>query len=273
MIVDYISDLHVDFYLDYTNSTIEYFMTKRLHYIFSQKKGDVLIIAGDIGHYNDQNIFVLKTIKELYGYKKIFFVLGNHDYYLINESIVKKYQQNSFNRINEMKTLCSQLNDIHLLMGDVIEYKGIKFGGSGLWYDGKYLQGLDMSLTKEGIHDLWSRKMLDATAIYGIESYDTIFMDEIEKLRFCYDKCDVLISHVNPSINPDCTIKKYQLNKLNGFYSFDGEYFLENTSAKYWIFGHVHKKTQYESYDTKVLCNPLGYPNENYDACLQSFEI
>lgn len=273
MIIDYISDLHVDFYMDNDQQNIEYFKKSRFHEIFLNKNGEVLIIAGDIGHFNDQNIFALKTIKELYGYKKIFFVLGNHDYYLLSECVVNEYKENSYNRINEMKKLCDELEDIHILSGDVIEYKGIKFGGSGLWYDGKYLQRFDMTLTKDGINDLWKRKIMDANAIYGINNYDEIFKEEIEKLRQCYDKCDVLITHVNPSILPQHTVRKHLLNKLNGFYSFDGEYYLENTPAKYWIFGHTHTEIEYEVYGTEVLCNPLGYPQENCDFKLKSFEV
>lgn len=273
MIVDYISDLHVDFYLDNSQHTIEHFKERKLFKIFSQKKGEVLVIAGDIGHHNAQNIFVLKAIKELFDYKKIFLVLGNHDYYLLSYNLIDKYKSDSINRVNDIKKLCNKEENIHLLMGDIVEYKGVKFGGTGMWYDGKYLERLDITMNKKKINTRWKESMRDASSIYGINRYDALFKSEIEKLRLIYDKADVIITHINPSINPSHTHRQYILNKMNGFYSFDGEYYLENTSAKYWVFGHTHKTIEYEVYDTKVVCNPLGYPQENCNFELKSFEI
>ena len=45
-------------------------------------RGEILIIAGDLGHFNRQNIEMLIAIKKLYKYKHVICVLGNHDYYL-----------------------------------------------------------------------------------------------------------------------------------------------------------------------------------------------
>ena len=273
MKVDYISDLHVDFYFEKEEITIEEFKATKLYEIFKDKEGEVLVIAGDIGHYNKQNLFILKAIKEFFNYKKIFFVLGNHDYYLLNNLMIEKYNSNSINRINDMKNLCDEEKDIHLLTGNIIEYKGIKFGGTGMWYDGVYLQRLNLRMTKEKVNEIWEDKMRDAGSIYGIQNYKTLFQIEIENLRNCYEKSDILITHVNPSINPSHTHRKYILNELNGFYSFDGDYYLENTKAKYWIFGHTHKNIEYDVYNTKVICNPLGYPHENIDFELESFVV
>ena len=273
MKVDYISDLHIDFYLNYEKYDLGNLKTTKLHEVFRDKSAEVLVIAGDIGHYNNQNIFFLRTLRDYYGYKKIFFVLGNHDYYLLKESIRKHYNNSSFGRIHEMKKLCRELDGIHLLSGNIVGYKDIKFGGSSLWYDGKYIQRLDMRMSKDGINELWKRKLLDAQMIYGIKRFDSLYLRELEKLRKFYDKCDVVLTHINPSINPTHTVSQYALDKLNGFYSFDGEYYVENSSAEYWIFGHIHKRVEYEIGNTKVISNPLGYPGENKDFKLKSFKI
>lgn len=273
MKVDYISDVHIDFYLDYEEYNFDNLKTTKLHEVFSDKCAEVLVIAGDIGHYNLQNIFFLKVLREYYGYEKVFFVLGNHDYYLLQANMRKYYNNSSFRRIHEMKKLCREIDGIHLLCGDIIEYKGIKFGGSGLWYDGKYMQRLDVSMNKEKMNDLWQRKMLDASMIYGIKRFDSLYLRELERLHKIYDKCDVMITHVNPSIDPKHAPAKYTLDKLNGFYSFDGEYYTKNSTAKYWVFGHIHDIVEYEINDTKVISNPLGYPRENQNFKLRTFEL
>ncbi len=273
MLIDYTSDLHVDFYLKYNDYDIEDFKNSKLHSFFKQKRGDILIIAGDLGHYNEQNIFVLKTLRDYYGYKKIFFVLGNHDYYLLQSSMVTRYNNSSFKKIHEMRKMCQDLKDIYVLNGDIVEHKGVCFGGTGLWYDGKYAQKLDPSINREKIDKLWHEKVLDAQMIYGIKSYDALFFREIEKLKKINGKSDIIITHINPSANHLHTPPKHSLDKINGFFCFDGEQYLQNTNAKYWIFGHIHDSIEYQAFNTKALCNPLGYPGENPNAVLKTFEF
>jgi len=85
MKVDILSDLHLDFYFKPCFTTSEHIISL-FGDIFTdtgtRKIGDVLIVAGDIGHYNEQSIEVLKIFQEKF-YKHIICVLGNHDYYLI----------------------------------------------------------------------------------------------------------------------------------------------------------------------------------------------
>tara|TARA_B100001063_G_C16244804_1_gene302464 strand:- start:21 stop:227 length:207 start_codon:yes stop_codon:yes gene_type:complete len=61
-----------------------------------------LIIAGDLGHDNEQNIKMLKILKEYYNH--IICVLGNHDYYLMGKTN-KKLFKNSFERVENMREL------------------------------------------------------------------------------------------------------------------------------------------------------------------------
>ena len=185
----------------------------------------------------------------------------------------KTYNNSSFKKIHEMKKLCAKFDNIHLLSGDTIEYKGVVFGGCAMWYDGKYMQRLDVSMNKEKINDLWTRKVLDARMIYGIKRFDSLYLKELEKLKQFYDKSDVIITHINPSISPEHTPKKHVLDKINGFYSFDGEYYVQNTKAKYWVFGHIHTRLKYHISNTTVLSNPLGYPNENDEVSLLNFKL
>jgi len=58
MTLDIISDIHVDFYAKFNRIKTEAFV-ERLINTKTNKNFDVLIIAGDIGHYNDDNIYFL----------------------------------------------------------------------------------------------------------------------------------------------------------------------------------------------------------------------
>jgi UDP-2,3-diacylglucosamine pyrophosphatase LpxH len=272
MKIDYTSDLHIDFWLEQELNE-DILVSSLIHKnLFSKANGEVLLIGGDIGHYNEQNVKFLELLLRIYDYKHIFFVLGNHDYYLINHQW-EKYKGNSFARIDELKQMLEPFEHITLLDGDVCAYKGINFGGCGMWYDGVYARRLNYNISDSAMQTLWEDKMMDAIHIGGISHFKELFNLEVEKLHNIYKKSDVILTHVNPSISPKHTKGKYTLNLLNGFYSFDGEYFLENTSARYWLFGHTHVGIDYEVADLKVMCNPLGYPNERVKPTLLSFDI
>ena len=47
------------------------------------------------------------------------------------------------------------------------------------------------------------------------------------------------------------------------FFCFDGEEYLKNGNMKYWIFGHNHNVIEYEEFNVKCICNPLGYHKES----------
>lgn len=68
MVIDYISDTHFDTHLSFGELLKERFVT-RFDPVFQTKQSDTLIIAGDIGEHNDQNIKVLQLIRDYIGYK------------------------------------------------------------------------------------------------------------------------------------------------------------------------------------------------------------
>ena len=70
MKIDILSDVHFDnyFYGKYKNDDVIKFYSQIIDF---KNCGDVLVIAGDIGHNNTQNIKILKILKQYY---KISFV-------------------------------------------------------------------------------------------------------------------------------------------------------------------------------------------------------
>ena len=138
MKVDILSDLHLDFYYK-PHLTISESIASFFKLVFTddetRKVGDVLIIAGDIGHYNEQNIEVLKIFQKKF-YKHIICVLGNHDYYLVDNEAKYTFENNSFKRVEDMRKLINQEKNMYCLDGKVIEIEGIRFGGADGWYDG-----------------------------------------------------------------------------------------------------------------------------------------
>lgn len=176
MIVDILSDLHLDFYFKLHLTRAEN-VSSFFEPIFTNNGtrtiGDVLIIAGDIGHYNAQNIEVLKIFQKKF-YKHIICVLGNHDYYLVNGEARYSFENNSFNRVENLRKFINKEKNIYCLNGDIVEIDGIKFGGCDSWYDDSYMKRYFKQFDTNYINLLWKQYINDSRLIYGINHFDTM---------------------------------------------------------------------------------------------------
>ncbi len=280
MKIDYLSDLHLDFYFPPDNVTSEavisifdpIFLNNR-----ATTPGDILIIAGDIGHYNDQNIQVLKIFQQRY-YKYIICVLGNHDYYLINRIQEDEYDLDSFKRADEMKELINSCENMFCLDGNVIEIKGIRIGGTMGWYDSTYANHYYLLYKDQKLNDDWNAYNNDSQMIKSdlIKRYDDMFRIELPKIVAVYQKCDVMVTHINPSHLHEHISPQYHNSPSNSFFTFGGHKFLQEGTMKHWVFGHTHSETEYELFGVQVHCNPFGYPSESYHGewvWIRSFEV
>lgn len=273
-----LSDLHLDMHFNSPRQS-----TGRVKAFFDPifmpggiEPADVLVIAGDLGHYNSQNLWLIEYLKELY-FKHIVCVLGNHDYYLLHRLQQLDYESNSFNRIQEMRDQLNAIDGIHCLNGNVVEIEGIRFGGSDSWYDGAYmLRNLNPRGTYSmgRVRELWHHTMNDANYIFGIQRFDEIWDIEKPKIEAVYQECDVMITHVSPSINPEHIPDiHFRRDEATSFFTFDGETYVKNTTAKVWIYGHTHTPNDYEWHGVRLICNQLGYPGELKDVKEKRIEI
>jgi len=259
MSIDYISDLHMNYHLK-TKTHTELFSKL----INLNKVSEILIIAGDIGDDNEQNFNVLKFLSSFY--KHIIITLGNHEY----------YSKNSVSRIIEFKAMIKKESHIHLLDGDIIKINDIRFGGAMGWYDGTYIMkyfNMFYTQSAEKINRNWQNLMShDRKNISHITNFTTLLKQEIPKIESIYKKSDVIVTHINPSNLKEHQNPEYINTYSTGFFCFDGLEFLKNTTAKFWIFGHTHRKVDYEYNNIKVLSNPLGYPDENFGFKMHHFD-
>lgn len=290
MKVSYISDLHIDFWINEKNPESVKFQKQLDNFLLSTwlyKGGDVLIIAGDLGHYFAQDTSFLLKLKTLF--KNILIVPGNHDMYLISKNIKKEFKYNSMNRINAMKQFCKD-NDIHYLDGNVVEIDGVKFGGCGMSWDSTYYEILKGHKPSDVVIDeLFKQIMNDSRLILGgADNYEVImpysgrylhtswdqrkyFEDQYNKLQ-SIEEADVIVSHYTPVV-PSRMRLKYEEAISTTFYMFDGLDVVNKLKPKFWIHGHMHDKMNYDINGTKFLCNPLGYPGENTYTVMETFDI
>ena len=296
MKVDYISDLHLDFWIRELNPQSPKFQKQIDEYLdmIHAKGGDVLIIAGDLGHYFQQDSAFLLACKELY--RHVMLVRGNHDMYLIGNGQEKKYLKDSMNRVLEMKRFCRETEGLHYLDGDVICIDGYNFGGVGMSWDKTYYEKLnDEGVPDSVIQEFFNNTMNDSRLIFqdgkpnmkvptayggsyfqsGFDPFD-YFKKEYAKLQQIndYDNVDIMVTHYTP-ISPYDYVdnSKYEDEESSTFYMFNGHKDIERINAKYWIFGHMHNNYDFIDGDTNFLCNPLGYPGENTYSIVKTIEL
>ncbi|AZV47390.1 hypothetical protein C3L23_08925 [Nautilia sp. PV-1] len=267
--LDIISDIHLDFYSRFNRVKTQSF-AKKLIDSKRNKIFDILVIAGDIGHYNDDNVYLIELLSRYY--EKVFITFGNHDLYLLSSKYLEKYNHNSFNRLKEFKEMVEKIDNVIFLDGQKVEYKGITFWGSGLWYE--------VNSVKH-----WSGYMNDARYIYDRkESYKIVFPydyypvkynfnvfslyeKELEKINRL-DKTDIIISHMPPVVLSNV----YDISNTYFFVPY-GEEVIERVKPKMWIFGHIHSKVYKKFNGCELICNPLGYPEENEKFVIESIKV
>jgi predicted phosphodiesterase len=253
---DLISDIHLDFYVDYyaqrfsLEKQIDAFVEQILPETSISK---VLLIGGDIGHNNMQNYDLLKSLKRYY--EKILIVFGNHDLYLISPESLSYYDYSSLNRWQEMQDLALSLDGVSILSGNQIIIDGTSFTGTGMWYDCKY--GETLGYAEDEIKRNWERNINDARRIYGLPNFN----EELEKLEAHFDTSDVILTHVGPDWDHMPLYYKYDIN--SSFFYFDGIHLLERAKGKIWCYGHTHSTADYKKLDCRLLNNSFGYPNES----------
>lgn len=273
MRIDILSDLHCDYFFKQSNnSTID--IKKVYDKVLLQdgrNAGDVLVVAGDIGHYNNQNLIILKMIKRIYGYRAIVCVLGNHDYYLANR-IARDDYEDSFERARELIDLVNSEEDLYCLDGNVIEIDGVKFGGAMGWYSDAYLNYRypNGNFPLKSNNEMWKKCMLDFEMTKGIENFNDLYHIELPKIEAVYKECDVMITHINPSYEDVHLSKEFFREQTNTFFCFNGHKYLKGTTAKHWIFGHTHDSFSYEF--CGVICYVNAY-DDKFGAKMKSIEV
>ena len=274
MRIVYTADTHLDWYSSELNPQHPKYLSKLQWYIdqiLQPIPADICMIGGDIGHYNQQNIDLLKLLKQIY--PEVVVTYGNHDLYLLSNKDRDKYNYSSKARIDEFKQMCSA-NSIHCLDGDTVTLGGLTVSGLPMWYN----------LPTPHDIKLWHRFMNDSRHIiegYSYEAYaysktflpfDTqaFYLEQVAKLQ-TLPHSDILLTHVCPTILPDnMRSKGWASEEYNIFYESDNGH---NVKADYCIFGHSHNIGKFTSGSTQYLTSCIGYPQEAIPSSLTLLEL
>jgi len=241
-----LSDLHTEFRLPYKTHPMSEYLGE-----------DVLVLAGDIASGSTNTVNVIRHFKDL-GFPHIVYVPGNHEYY-----------GTDFDDFNhKMMQKCAQLDGVHFLNPGSVEIDGVLFVGATLWTnfgDNPFSQSAakrginDFRVIRAGQHNFTPQMAVD----WHLKDKQFIKM-MIEQFRQQGKKI-VVVTHFMPSY--ECVQPKWKQNPgtdtLNWYFSAQCDDLLQMEGIKYWINGHTHDAYDMELHGTRIVCNPLGYPNEN----------
>lgn len=229
-----------------------------LHLEFSSKfdpgTGDVLVLAGDITTTKNVLTAGVRNFfnKCVQGYNKVFYVMGNHEYYDgdVNTS-VDVIRRN----IPE---------EIVLLNNSSEFYRGIHFMGATMWANFNNRDSKMMDISEMCMNDY--NIVANNSPELSLERFDDTMMWFKKTLPNLLGPVFVITHHA-PSFQ---SISGRYNNELSGAYATDLEDFiLKNTKIKHWVHGHIHRSSDYKIGQCRVMTNPHGYypheVNERFD--------
>lgn len=219
---------------------------------------DVVVLAGDIGVGRLAITWAGEFVE-----KPCVMVLGNHEY----------YRQVGTDFVDWMKEKAEKYPHLHLLENDQVVIDGVRFLGATLWTDFA-VQGqpaVAASIAQEQISDF--------SVIRTTPGHRPLLPEETvewhqasrgwleARLAEPHEGPTVVVTHHGPSVRS--IHPRYQGHWLNGAFASDLGDMVATSGAAAWFHGHTHDSFDYQLGETRVVCNPRGYPpdelNPNFD--------
>jgi Icc-related predicted phosphoesterase len=245
--------------------------------------GDVLILAGDICEAKElsKEFHSTKALDRKPGafpcydffhyevpkYKKVFYVMGNHEHYR--------------GRFDKTKALLESMMppNVTILENEVVEYEGVMFMGATLWTNLNNGDSLTMYHIKNMMNDYKVIQFHDTVKnVYHKLPPEVTFKTHVHSMQYFRemlsihrDKPFVVITHHAPSFMSTPARFKHE-HTMNGGYASDlSEDILDNENIRVWVHGHMHDPVDYKIGETRVLSNPRGYVPYEGDDFLPGF--
>lgn len=195
----------------------------------------------------------------------VVFVPGNHEYY---HSSIKEGFDAGLMAAREYKNL-------YMIDQGFVIVGGVRFVGATLWTDFSLFGDprLPMLEAAEQIGDYRKIKIsknplkrFSPRQATGLHFNARIVLESM--LAAQPDCPTVVITHHAPSLLS--MSQDWVDNPLAPSFASNLERLVMRHQPEFWIHGHVHNNADYMIYNTRVICNPRGYPSRNpeFDASL-----
>ncbi len=230
----------------------------KLDQILPDVTPDVFVLAGDIHNGDKAETFITTLLERA----PVVYVAGNHEFYY------NRYPSTYDN----IRLMCQRLNSmnpkhqVHFLENERTIINGALFIGSTLWTDFDKKNVATMRLAMWGMRDYdlikfdGDRHHSPTEVIY--KDFETSYNYIRTELMYTSlnRKNTIVVTHHSPSFLGLAPAFKY--DALNGCFHSDLEGFIREMQPALWIHGHTHIGCDYKIDNSRVVCNPHGYPHE-----------
>lgn len=222
------SDLHTEFHADQGRSALAG-LTKDV---------DIAIVPGDIASFYDFERTLTDICLE---YPNVVYVTGNHEY----------YHSMAFNQVSDiLLNLEQKMDNLTWLNNSRVKVEGLYFIGATLWFQ----RSVAAQINKRYLNDF---KYVPNCDPFVFEEYDytKAYFENVMQ------EGDIVVTHHAPSYNS--VVKRFVGQATNCFFANRLDTLIFNKKPKLWLHGHMHDNSDYVLGNTRVICNPFGYPGEN----------
>ena len=261
-----ISDLHLEF--------------QKIAPDWKNPGSDVLILGGDICNANqiyrnpsntkpgiihkDDHIHYVRRYREFFQHvsnewRDIIYLSGNHEFY-----------DGRWERTHDiLREEITRYPNIHYLEQDKIVINDVVFLGATMWSSMNNSDPIAMMsirdmmndykhITHYNQHQAWGRLMPHTTVAKFRETVAWLqFMLSEDKRK------TVIATHHAPS-RRSIHINYHNEFIMNSAFASDlDEFIMDHPHIALWTHGHVHNLFDYMIDNTRVVCNPRGYPSES----------
>jgi Icc-related predicted phosphoesterase len=203
--------------------------------------GEVLVLAGDVLCLaaEQDSIQMLDRLRRKA--RDVVYVLGNHEHY-----------RGALGPTKAVAAVICAAAGIHLLDETSVTLAGRRFLGCTLWFPfDKAAQSVRHFLTDFHLIARFERE------VYEENRRAVAFLDGNVRPD------DVVITHHLPSrAGIGAHFKREPFVRLAPFFANDHDALVERRQPALWIHGHMHVPSDWRLGQTRIVCNPIGYPGD-----------
>ncbi|MBN1408968.1 MAG: metallophosphoesterase [Calditrichaceae bacterium] len=266
-----VSDLHVDF-----KENREWIETLSE----SEYKNDILLLGGDVCHNLER---LQKTLLQIRSkFFKLFFVPGNHDLWLRDETY-----KDSLDKFETIRHFCRE-NDISIRperisntwIVPIFSWYTQPGEGKDTLYWPKKGEDNNNRLWSDNFYIKWpNSKFPDSASRYFFDLNTTMLTEKINgsviSLSHFIPRKEMMFSQYPPNIDPEL-IKKYDRHPEFNFSRVAGSSLIDQQirqiGSRLHVYGHQHINRDREIEGVRYVAHCLGYPNERKRGVIKGIE-
>ena len=185
--------------------------------------------------------------------KSVVYVPGNHEYYGHDLSLLGELQS-------------AALRNIHVANDDTLILGGVRFLICTLWTDFKLNGENEAWFARQRARRLLTEFEVIRNGRNRLTPEDSVALHETSRawLQSEFEKTfegpTVVVTHHLPATLS--VAERFANDPLNPAFASRLEGLIEEHRPDLWIHGHTHVPCDYVLFDTRIVCNPRGYPGE-----------